>query len=180
MPCIRSQRIAEHLLQGVDAFLVVSPRLTALWAKGVLQNWRALHAGCPLLATSGGSGHVAGTTALPLRADLQAAMSASPPISSASPPGADFPGDAPVRLVLTHRRQTGRKRVMSVSITGSGRLARGSVRTGFSQKETVRDCPPPQTPISSDLDIQRSLKADTLQIRLICRRRPHRQYYLYG
>jgi hypothetical protein len=34
-------------------------------------------------------------------------MSASPPISSASPPGADLPGDAPGRLVLTRRRPTG-------------------------------------------------------------------------
>ena len=58
-------------------------------------------AACPVVAISGGSGHVAGPTALPLKADLQAEMSASPPISSASPPGADLPGDAPVRLVLT-------------------------------------------------------------------------------
>ena len=55
----------------------------------------------PVVATNGLAGHVAGTSALPLTADLQAAMSASPPISSASPPGADLPGDAPVRLVLT-------------------------------------------------------------------------------
>ncbi len=55
----------------------------------------------PLVATSGCSGHAAGPTALPLKADLQAAMSASPPISSASPPGGDLPGDALVRLVLT-------------------------------------------------------------------------------
>ena len=54
--------------------------------------------------TSGCSGHAAGPTALPLKADLQAAMSASPPISSASPPGTDLPGDAPVRLVLTGNR----------------------------------------------------------------------------
>ncbi len=53
------------------------------------------------MATSRLPGHVAGPTALPLKADLQAAMSASPPISSASPPGADLSGDAPVRLVLT-------------------------------------------------------------------------------
>ncbi len=56
------------------------------------------------MAKSGCSGHAAGTTALPLKADLQAAMSASPPISSASPPGADLPGDAPVRLVLAQSR----------------------------------------------------------------------------
>ena len=53
------------------------------------------------MAISGCSGHAAGPTALPLKADLPAAMSASPPISSASPPGADLSGDALVRLVLT-------------------------------------------------------------------------------
>ncbi len=35
-------------------------------------------------------------------------MSASPPISSASPPGAGLPGDAPVRLVLTLTGPTGK------------------------------------------------------------------------
>ena len=60
-----------------------------------------------LVATSGCSGHAAGPTALPLKADLQAEMSASPPISSASPPGADLPGDAPVRLVLTQNGHPG-------------------------------------------------------------------------
>jgi len=43
----------------------------------------------PVVATNGLPGHVAGTSALPLTADLQAAMSASPPISSASPPAPD-------------------------------------------------------------------------------------------
>ncbi len=73
---------------------------------------------------------------LPPKADIRAASSALPPISSASPRGADLPGDAPVRLVLTHSGQTGHQRVMSASIAGSGRLARGSVRTGFSQELT--------------------------------------------
>ena len=67
----------------------------------------AIDAQCLHLATSGGSGNAAGPTALPLKADLQAAMSASPPILSASPPGADLPGDAPVRLVLTRSRPWG-------------------------------------------------------------------------
>ncbi len=71
--------------------------------RGIYADKKALE--CLSLAISGGSGHVAGTSALPLTADLQAAMSASPPISSASPPGADLPGDAPVRLVLTQRRR---------------------------------------------------------------------------
>ena len=35
-------------------------------------------------------------------------MSASPPISSASPPGSDLPGDALVRLVLTLTGPTGK------------------------------------------------------------------------
>ncbi len=56
---------------------------------------------CLLVAMSGCSGHAAGPTALPLKADLQAAMSDSPPISSASPPGVDLPGDAPVGPLVT-------------------------------------------------------------------------------
>ena len=56
---------------------------------------------CRVLAISSGSDQVAGTDALPPKADLRAATSAFAPISSASPPGADLPGDAPVRLVLT-------------------------------------------------------------------------------
>ena len=59
---------------------------------------------CPVMAISGCSGHAAGPTALPLKADLQAAMSASPPISSASPPGADVPGDARVGPLVTQGR----------------------------------------------------------------------------
>ncbi len=54
-----------------------------------------------LLARRPSSDQVAGTTALPPKADLRAASSALPPNSSASPPGADLPGDAPVRLALT-------------------------------------------------------------------------------
>ena len=69
---------------------------TYLCSKG--ENWVF---GSPKLATSGCLGHAAGPAALPLKADLQAAMSASPPILSASPPGVDLPGDAPVCLVLT-------------------------------------------------------------------------------
>ena len=63
--------------------------------------------GCPqmhlrlLVARRGSSEQVAGTTALPRKADLRAASSALPPISSASPQGADLPGDASVRLALT-------------------------------------------------------------------------------
>ena len=47
--------------------------------------------------TSGGSGWVSGTTALPPRADLQAATSALRPISSASLQGADLLADRAVR-----------------------------------------------------------------------------------
>ena len=53
------------------------------------------------MAISGGSGHVAGTTALPPKADLRAATSALALISSASPSGADLPGDASVCLLVT-------------------------------------------------------------------------------
>ena len=65
---------------------------------------------------SGCSGHATGPTALPLKADLQAEMSGSPPISSASPPGADLPGDAPVCLVLT---QSGRSVEYAVQQVGT-------------------------------------------------------------
>ena len=47
---------------------------------------------CPTLATSAGSGHVAGTTALPLRADLRAATSAFLAWRSALPRIADAAG----------------------------------------------------------------------------------------
>jgi len=52
------------------------------------------------LANKRNSGHARGRSGLRLNGDLQATMSASPPISSASPPGADLPDDAPVRLVV--------------------------------------------------------------------------------
>ncbi len=58
------------------------------------------------MAMSGGTGRCRNTTALPLKADLQAEMSASPPISFASPPGADVPGDAPVGPLVTQRRHS--------------------------------------------------------------------------
>ena len=44
------------------------------------------------MATSGLSGHAAGTTALPPASDIPSAMSAFAPISSAPRPGADLPG----------------------------------------------------------------------------------------
>ena len=61
-----------------------------------------------LVAISGLSGHVASTTALPPTADLRVSMSAFPPTSSASPPGADLPGGAAVRLLLTLSGHWGR------------------------------------------------------------------------
>ena len=42
-----------------------------------------------------------GSSALPPSADLRAPTSASRPITSASPPGADLYGSAPVRLLVT-------------------------------------------------------------------------------
>ncbi len=54
-----------------------------------------------LMATSGLSGHVASTSALPPTADVRVSMSAFVPIASASPPGADLYADARVRLLLT-------------------------------------------------------------------------------
>ena len=47
------------------------------------------------------SDHAAGTTALPPKADLRAAASAFRHDRSASPPGADLPGGAAVRLLMT-------------------------------------------------------------------------------
>ncbi len=55
----------------------------------------------PLLAISGSTDQSSGTTALPPKADLRASMSALALIWSASPPGADVPGGAPVRLLVT-------------------------------------------------------------------------------
>ena len=55
----------------------------------------------PSLAKSGCSGHVAGTSDLPPTADIPSAMSAFPPISSASPPGADLPGGVAEGPLLT-------------------------------------------------------------------------------
>ena len=46
---------------------------------------------CPHLANNGLPGHVAGTSALPLTADIPAPMSALAPIASALPPTADLP-----------------------------------------------------------------------------------------
>ncbi len=60
------------------------------------------------MATSGSTDQVAGTTALPPRADLRASTSAFRPVTSASPPGADVPGGAAVRLLLTHSSDSGR------------------------------------------------------------------------
>jgi len=56
---------------------------------------------CPNLANNGLSGHVAGTSAPPPRADIHWPMSGFVLFSSALPPGADLPGGAPVRLILT-------------------------------------------------------------------------------
>ncbi len=55
----------------------------------------------PVMATSGGSGHVAGTTALPLRADLRAATSAFLAWRSALPRTADAVGRGLPRPVMT-------------------------------------------------------------------------------
>ncbi len=86
---------------------------------------------CQLLATSGCSGHAAGPTALPLKADLRAAMSASPPTSSASPPGADLPADAPVRLVLT-RSRNGREAEMIIRLNSSRSYSKQTSHNSFS------------------------------------------------
>ena len=85
--------MADDLHPDLDQLLAQGGERPVLELLGVIQ--------CRLLATSGGSGHVAGTTALPLRADLRAATSALPPISSASPQGTDLPGGPAVGPVLT-------------------------------------------------------------------------------
>ncbi len=59
---------------------------------------------CRLLATSRLSDHAAGTSALPPGADIRAAMSALPPISSAPPPGADLPGGPVKGPLVTQSR----------------------------------------------------------------------------
>ncbi len=56
------------------------------------------------LAKSGCSAVSPRTSAVGQKADLRGAMPALPPISSASPSGADLLGDAPVRLQLTPSR----------------------------------------------------------------------------
>ncbi len=58
-------------------------------------------AALPVLATSGGLGHVAGTTALPLRADHRAATSAFLAWRSALPRTADAVGRGLPRPVMT-------------------------------------------------------------------------------
>ncbi len=57
---------------------------------------------------------------IPPAPDIPSAMSAFAPISSASPPGADLPGGAPVRLLLMQwtaptRRHLGAKMVVSMN-----------------------------------------------------------------
>ncbi len=59
------------------------------------------------MATSGGSGHVAGTTALPLRADLRAATSAFMAWRSALPRTADAARRGLPRPVMTHSGSRG-------------------------------------------------------------------------
>ena len=56
------------------------------------------------MANNGLSGHVAVTSALHLTADIRAPMSVFTPISSASPPGADFPGGVAEGPFLTLSR----------------------------------------------------------------------------
>ena len=63
---------------------------------------------CPVMATSGCSGHAAGPTALPLKADLQAATSAFLAWRSALPRTADAVGRGPPGPVMTLSGHRGR------------------------------------------------------------------------
>ena len=82
---------------------------------------------CPTaVARSRSSDHAADTTALPPIADLRARTSASPPISSASPPATDLPSDAPVRLVLAQTGHIGGIS-SSIQVTRQDRCARSVI-----------------------------------------------------
>jgi hypothetical protein len=68
----------------------------------------------PSLAMSGLPDHAAATTALPPGADIRAAMSALPLISSASPPGADLPGGAAEGPLVTHSGSSPTRMVQTI------------------------------------------------------------------
>ena len=88
--------VADHLGTDLDELVAERGQRPVLYLLRQRQ--------CPHMAISGLSGHVASTSALPPTADIRMPMSAFALIASASPPGADLYGDAPVRLLLTRRR----------------------------------------------------------------------------
>ncbi len=100
-------------------------------------SWRS-----PLLATSGGSGHLAGTTALPLRADLRAATSAFSPISSALHLGADV-HVAPAGLPLLTRSCHSWFSVPAFTPPRSRWISRGIIPDTFVDGADVRGEGPP-------------------------------------
>ncbi len=98
-------RVSSTARTGLNASSNSSfPTLLSLARFPRPRRWITWARTCPVVATSRLPGHVAGTSALPPKVDIRAPKSAFAPISSASPPGADLPGGAPVRLLLTQSR----------------------------------------------------------------------------